>query len=64
MLASTYWPTKGTMPRSFQLELGMMPVHSAPLEPQGTRHYDRHLTGSVIWWNASLTIKHYRRLPV
>ena len=46
MLASTYWPTKGTDAQEFRqhiLELGMMPVIPPRSNRKAPADYDRHL---------------------
>ena len=68
MLASTYWPTKGTMPRSFAssiLEefLGMMPVIPPRSNRKAPADYDRHLYRERHLVECFINkIKHYRRI--
>ena len=66
MLASTYWPTKGTMPRSFAehiLELGMMPVIPPRSNRKAPADYDRHLYRERHRVECFINqIKHYRRI--
>ena len=66
MLASTYWPTKGTMPRSFAdtfWKLGMMPVIPPRSNRKEPADYDRHLYRERHLVECFINkIKHYRRI--
>ena len=65
MLASTYWPTKGTMPRSFASTswLGMMPVIPPRSNRKAPADYDRHLYRERHLVECFINkIKHYRRI--
>ena len=57
MLASTYWPTKGTMPRSFASTSWISSNRKAPADYDRHLYRERHLVECFI-----NKIKHYRRI--